>query len=131
MSIGVVLDTSALLAHLRLERVSGGELIGEVNEHGDLVGVPALAVADSLPKLGGEELFRLQRMLGWDDSGIAVLPFTGEDVMSLYAAMGVTGGGQGTAHAVVEAGRHGCLLATVRPEDIGSGLDPDDVIVLS
>jgi len=37
----------------------------------------------------------------------------------------------GVAHAVVEAGRHGCLLATDRPQDLGSAIDLDDVVVLS
>ncbi|MFC7483248.1 hypothetical protein ACFQX7_29100 [Luedemannella flava] len=50
MSLGLILDTSALLAHVRLERLSAGELIGEVADNGDITGVPALAALKALPR---------------------------------------------------------------------------------
>jgi hypothetical protein len=130
VNIGLIIDTSALLAHLRLERVSIGDLISEVVDGDDLVGVPALAVVDVWAHLDDDELHRLTQMLDWDDSGIVILPLTGDALMDVQRTIQhVTG--QGVAHAVVEAKRHGCLLATDRAADIGKALDPDDVVELS
>ncbi|GAA1407203.1 hypothetical protein ACFQZ4_35145 [Catellatospora coxensis] len=131
MSIGLVLDPSALLLHLRLERVSIGELISEVIDADQLVGVPALAVVDVWPHLDRDDLVRVERMLSWDDSGIVVLPLTGDALLDLHRALPLVKGGHGVAHAVVEAHRYGCLLATDRPGDIGDAMDPDDLVELS
>jgi hypothetical protein len=131
VNIGLVMDTSALLAHLRLERVSAGELIGEVNEGGDLVGVPALAMIDVLALLDGDEHARLARMVEWDDNGIVVLPLAGAGPLDVFRIQPRVKGGLGVAHAIVEAGQHGCLLATDSPGDLGSAMSPDDVVVLS
>jgi hypothetical protein len=132
VNVGLVMDTSALLVHLRLERVSVGELIGEVNEGGDLVGVPALAVFDALlTPLADDELSRLHRMIEWDDNGIVILPLSDHDPLYVYQALKAVNGGQGVAHAVIEAAKHGCLLATDRPHDLGRAIDLDDVVVLS
>jgi hypothetical protein len=130
VNIGLVIDTSALLAHLRLERVSIGELISEVVDADDLVGLPALAVVDVWPHLDDDELHRLVQMLHWDDSGIVVLPLTGDALMDVHRTLPQVAG-QGIAHAVVEARRHGCLLATDRRSDIGTAMDPDDLVELS
>ena len=131
MNIGLVLDTSALLAHLRLERISAGELIGEVNEGGELAGVPALAVMEVWPKLDSDELDRLWRMVSWDDGGIIVLPVLGSDLVPLHETTPRVRGGQGVVQAVVEAGKHGCLLATDCLSDLGTAIDLDDVVELS
>jgi hypothetical protein len=131
VSIGLVLDSSALLLHLRLERVSIGELISEVIDGDQLVGVPALAVVDVWSDLGNADVTRLERMLTWDDSGVVILPLTGDCLLDVHRTLPSVKGGQGVAHAVVEARRYGCLLATDRPGDIGDAMDPDDLIELS
>jgi hypothetical protein len=130
VNIGLILDTSALLLHLRLERVSIGELISEVIDADELVGVPALAVVDVWPYLEADDLERLERMLTWDDSGIIVLPLTHDGLLDVYRTMPSVKG-QGVAHAVVETLRYGCQLATDRPGDVGTALDPDDLLELS
>ncbi|NUR59405.1 MAG: hypothetical protein HOV87_12165 [Catenulispora sp.] len=130
MSVGLILDPSALLLHLRLERVSIGELISEVIDADQLVGVPALAVVDVWPHLEREDVDRMQRMLTWDDSGIVVLPLTQDSLLDVHGTLPAVKG-SGVAHAVVEARRYGCLLATDRPGDVGTALDWDDLLELS
>jgi hypothetical protein len=133
VSVGLVLDTSALLAHVRLERVSAGELISEVASNGDITGVPALAVLDALPRLDGADRERLVGLLGGASRTVAVLPLTADDLLDVDRVAALIPGGRGAAHAVVAAGRHGTLVATVRPADLGVGvvIDPEDVCELS
>ncbi|MDT5040323.1 MAG: hypothetical protein QOE51_1308 [Actinoplanes sp.] len=133
MSIGLVLDTSALLAHVRLERISAGELIGEVADNGDLTGVPALAVLDALPQLKGEDRARLARLLDGDSLTVAVLPLLADDLLEVERVAALTTGGNGVAQAIVAANRRGVMLATVSPRDLGIGtaIHADDVCELS
>jgi hypothetical protein len=133
VSIGLVLDTSALLAHVRLERISAGELIGEVADGGDLTGVPALAVLDALPQLKGEDRARLARLLDSDSLTVAVLPLLADDLLEVERVAALITGGKGVAQAIVAANRHGVMLAMVSPRDLGIGMaiHADDVRELS
>jgi hypothetical protein len=133
VSIGLILDTSALLIHCRLERVSVGELIGEVADNGDVTGLPALAVLDALAQLGGADRARLEQLLVGESHTVAVLPLLGDDLIDVDRVAGLIDGGRGVAHAVVEANKHGVMLATARPGDLGIGvvIHPDDVGELS
>jgi hypothetical protein len=133
VSIGLILDTSALLVHVRLERISAGELIGEVADNGDITGVPALAVLDALPHLKGEDRGRLARLLDGDSLTVAVLPLLADDLLDVERVAALITGGHGDAQAIVEANRHGVPLATVNPDDLGVGvvIHPDDVCELS
>jgi hypothetical protein len=133
VSIGLVLDTSALLAHVRLERVSAGELIGEVADNGELTGIPALAVLDVLPALDGDDRKRMETLLTGDSLTVAVLPLTGDDVLGVEQISALIAGARGDAQAVLEANRRGVLLATTEPGRIGVGvvIHRDDVAELS
>ena len=133
MSIGLVLDTSALLAHVRLERISAGELIGEVADNGDVTGVPALAVLDALPELKGEDRARLARLLHGDSLTVAVLPLLADHLLEVERVAALITGGNGVAQAIVAANNHGIMLATVNPRDLGIGIaiHTDDVCELS
>jgi hypothetical protein len=133
VSIGLILDTSALLVHVRLERVSVGELIGEVADSGDITGVPALAVLDALPRLEGDDRGRLGRLLDGGSRTVAVLPLIADDLLEVERVAALITGGSGAAQAVVEANKHGVMLATVRPQDLGIGIviHADDVCELS
>jgi hypothetical protein len=135
VSIGLVLDTSALLVHVRLERISAGELIGEVADNGDVTGVPALAVLEALPQLDGDDRARLERLVAGQRESLtlAVLPLLAEDLLELDRVAALIAGGQGAAQAVVAANRHEVLLATVRPDELGVGvvIHADDVCELS
>lgn len=133
MSIGLILDTSALLVHVRLERISAGELIGEVADNGDVTGVPALAVLDALPQLKGDDRARLKRLIAGESRTIAILPLIADDLLEIDRVTALIAGGRGAAQAVVKANKHGVLLATVRPEDLGIGvvIHEDDVGELS
>ena len=135
MSIGLVLDTSALLVHVRLERISVGELIGEVADNGDVTGIPALAVLDALPQLDSDDRERLERLVAGERESltIEVLPLIADDLVQVDAVTTIISGDRGTAQAIVEANKHGVLLATVRPRDLGVGvvIHEDDVCELS
>jgi len=133
VSIGLVLDTSALLVHVRLERVSAGELIGEVADNGDRTGVPALTVLQALPMIKGSDRARLEGLLRADSRTITVLPLVPEDVLEVDRVASLISGGLGDAHAIVAANKHEALLATVRAQDLGIGvvIHEDDVNELS
>lgn len=133
MNVGLILDTSALLVHVRLERVSVGELIGEVADNGDLVGVPALAVLEALPHLKGDDRVRVERVLAGESSTIAILPLLPDDLLEVDRVTTLIEGGSGVAQAVAEANKYGVLLATARPGDVGIGvvIDANDVEELS
>jgi hypothetical protein len=133
VSIGLILDTSALLVHVRLERISAGELIGEVADNGDVTGIPALAVLDALPQLKGDDRARLKRLIAGESRTVAVLPLLADDLLEIDRVAALIAGGRSVAQAVVEANKHGVLLATVRPQDLGIGvvIHEDDIGELS
>ncbi len=122
MNLGLVLDTSALLVHVRLERVSAGELIGEVADNGDVTGIPALAVLDALPQLKGADRERLEQLLGGDSHTAAVLPLLADDLIEVERVASLIAGGWGAAHAIVVANRYGVMLATTEPDTLGIGV---------
>lgn len=132
MRVGVVLDTSALLSHLRLERISAGELISVVAENGDVTGVPALAVLDVLPDLDKHERQRAVKMLTADpaNAAIVVLPLLASDLLDVDRLAPIVGG-QGVAHAVLEAHKNATSLATCDPSNIIDVMHPADVEELS
>jgi hypothetical protein len=128
--VGVVFDSSALLAHLRLERISAGELITVVAENGDVTGIPALAVLDVIPELGKDDLQRLVQLLASTDDETVVLPLMGADVLDVGRLTGEIGS-QGTAHAVLEAHKNATSLATCKPGALQGVMHPDDIEELS
>jgi hypothetical protein len=133
VNVGLVLDTSALLAHVRLERLSVGELIGEVSDSGNMAGVPALAVLDALPHIKGSDRTRLERLVGGDSTTVAILPLLAGSLLEVDRVAGLIAGGRGAAHAIVVADDHGVLLATTEPDALGIGvvIHEDDVCELS
>ena len=133
MNIGLILDTSALLVHVRLERVSAGELIGEVADNGDITGVPALAVLDALPQLKGDDRARMTRLLDGDSLTVVILPLTADDLLEVERVVALISGGAGVAQAIVAANKHGVMLATASPHDLGIGvvIHADDICELS
>lgn len=133
MNVGLILDTSALLVHVRLERVSAGELIGEVADNGDITGVPALAVLDALPQLKGADRARLVALVTGDNLTVVVLPLMADDLLEVERVAALITGGNGAAQAVAEATKHGAILATVSPHVLGIGvvIDAEDIGELS
>jgi hypothetical protein len=133
MSIGLILDTSALLVHVRLERLSAGELIGEVADNGDVTGIPALAVLDALAQLKGDDRARLEQLVVGESHTVAVLPLVVDHLLEVDRVATLIPGGCGAAQAVVDANRYGVMLATVRPDELGIGvvIHADDVGELS
>jgi hypothetical protein len=131
--VGVVFDTSALLAHLRLDRVSTGELIMVVAENGDVTGVPALAALDVMSELDQDERQRLVQMLSVDpedDNPIVVLPLMASDLLDVDRLTPLVGS-RGAAQAVVEAHKNGTSLATCSSAALANVMHPDDIEILS
>jgi hypothetical protein len=133
VNLGLVLDPSALLVHVRLERLSVGELIGEVADNGDVTGIPALAVLEVLPQLAGTDRERLERLIAGTGQTTAVLPLAADDLLEVDRVTMLLRCDLGTAQAVVTANRYGALLATTHPGAVGIGvvIHEDDVCELS
>jgi hypothetical protein len=133
VNLGLVLDPSALLAHVRLERLSTGELISEVADNGDVTGIPALAVLDLLPQLKGTDRERLEGLISGASTTTTVLPLMADDLLEVDRVTMLIPCDLGTAQAVVAANRYGVLLATTRPTGVGVGvvIHADDVCELS
>jgi hypothetical protein len=133
VSLGLVLDTSALLAHVRLERISAGELIGEVADNGDVTGIPALAVLDATPQLKGADLDRLEQLVDGDSRTVVILPLLAGDLTEVARISALIPGDSGTAQAVAAANAYRVPLATTEPGALGIGvvIHTDDVIELS
>ena len=122
MSIGLILDATALLAHVRLEQLSVGELIGEVADNGDVTGVPALTVLDVLPQVKGTDRQRLEGLISGDSRTAAILPLLADDLLEVEQVAALIPGAQGAAHAIVLANKHGVLLAATDPQSLGVGV---------
>jgi hypothetical protein len=137
VNIGLVLDTSALLSLVRLERLGLGELLGEVTDNSSVVGIPALAVLDALDQLrtepgarSGDDWTRLERLVNGDSNAlILVIALQGEDILEIDRVEQLIKGGRGAAHAVTVANQHAAMLATTSPDELGIGvvIHTDDV----
>jgi hypothetical protein len=133
VNVGLILDTSAVLAHVRLERVSAGELIGEVADNGDITGIPALAVLDALSQVTGDDRKRLENLVTGPNRTVAILALQADDLLEVDRVSMLIPGGRGDAHAVMAANKYGVLLATTAPGQLGIGVvvHADDVEELS
>ncbi|MFC7483249.1 hypothetical protein ACFQX7_29105 [Luedemannella flava] len=62
-----------------------------------------------------------------------ILPLTADDLLEVDRVAALIAGDDGCAQAVVEANRHGVMLATVSPQELGIGvvIHPGDVCELS
>ena len=75
MKIGIVLDTTALLAYARIESVAVGELIAVVRDDGDVCAAPALALLDVWNQLKPPEQALLTDLFRRDDPPVEAIPF--------------------------------------------------------
>lgn len=124
MRVAVVLDETALASYARLRDTSVGELVKMVEEENDrtLVGIPAACFLTAYAELkDGDDRRRLVR-LATDTEGVAaILPLLGGDTVEV-ARFGI--------HGVIEAVRHGALLATYDGETARRWMPPTDVLDL-
>jgi hypothetical protein len=126
--VGVVLDTTAVLAYARMEGVAVGELIGIVHDDGDLSGVPVLVLLEVSPELSQGERELVQDLIRRENSLVIVLPLTEaliDEVAHLAAAAE-----QAAAQAIAEARAHDAALATYTTRPYESYLDEDQVLLL-
>lgn len=125
MRVGAVCDTSALVSHARLDHVGVGELIHEVGDNGDVVGVPALALLIALRQLTGTDRERLEQLTTFGPP-VVVLSLEAQDALEVDRVGRLIAGGLGEAQAVVEANRWGALLATNDRDIVGIGVVIED-----
>lgn len=130
MRVGLVLDASFLLAHLRQEDMSAldaAELVLTVGENGDITGIPVLCVLAIYDQLTNEERERLM-VLGTthDEPAVSFLPLLAQEMVAV-AELAKTMQ-QEQAHAIVEAQRHGAVLATYQPGPAVPLLPPDQLL---
>jgi hypothetical protein len=129
VSVRVVLDPSALTAYARLTGIAVGELIAMVEEEADasLVGIPAACLLSVHAALDADERARLVHLATRIDGVTTVLPLLGADTVEV-AEMDSRLPGRGMAHAIVEARRHGAVLATYEAAAARREL-PDDTVL--
>lgn len=130
MSVRLILDTTAVLAYLRLDGIDVGELIGTVQENGDMTGIPALAILSAYDQLKPDEQTRLADLVAETDGPTVVIPLLSDDVLAVAEVAGRVKGDHGLAHAAVEARKHEAVLATFAGADARLLLDDDDVLDL-
>lgn len=132
MSVHIVLDTSALRAYLAMDvrSVAVGELIKlVVEENGAVIGIPALCFLEAYRSATEDgQQTRLGEMPSESDGVAAILPLLGGDVVEVAGMAGQIPAGQ--AHAIVEARRHGAMLATYEAGAAKRFLEEDEILDL-
>ena len=130
MKVGIVLDTTAVLAYARIEGVAVGELIGVVQDDGGITGVPVLVLVDAGPQLDKPERELIEGLLSRGDEPPAVaLPLTAELVGEVAEL--ALGHGHAIAHTIAAAHALDAVVATYAPERYRGPLDDDDLLPLA
>lgn len=131
MTVRIVLDTSALLAYARLQGQAVGELVNGVAEDpGGIVGVPAACYLSAHERLPSEERAILTRFVTAIDGVTAILPLLGADTVEVAEFNAAIPSQVGMGHAIIEARRHGVMLATYAGHAARTEMPSNDVLDL-
>ena len=128
MKIGIVLDTTALLAYARIESVAVGELIAVVRDDGDVCAAPALALLDVWNQLKPPEQAMLTDLFRRDDPPVEAIPFR-EEQLEQVAAIAAEDG-LAIAHTVAVVMAYDSTVVTYTPERYRRWLDEDHILLL-
>lgn len=130
MSVRLVLDTSALLAYGAgdTRAVELGELIANVEEDGDVTGVPALCLIAAYGQVDAVERAKLLDLTSDDDGPSLILPVLAADVASV-AELAVRLP-YDLAQAASMVSKHDALLGTYDRAAYSTAVDPDDILDL-
>ena len=128
MAVRLILDSSALVAYAELTSVAPGELILQVDESGDTVGISAPAFVEAFEHCKPDAQARLAELVSEDDSPMTVLAMTGQglDVIAKNVAAGLA---LGTVHSAFEAFEiHQCCVLTAARAQLERLMDPDQIL---
>lgn len=130
MSVRLVLDTTALLAYVAgdTRAVELGELIANVEEDGDITGIPALCLIAAYRQVDAAQRAKLLELTGDDDGPTVILPVLAADVGSVAELAGRLP--YDLAQAASTASRHDALLGTYDRAAYAAAVDPDDILDL-
>jgi len=112
VSIRLILDSSALLAYVAgdVRTLELSELIANVEENGDICGIPALCVVESYRQVDADGKVKLLELASNDDGRTEVLPLLAADIARLADLLRRLPHDQ--AQAVVASEAHDALLGT-------------------
>jgi hypothetical protein len=128
MSVRLILDASALVAYAEPSSVAPGELILQVEENGDTVGVSAPAFVEAYQRCKPDERSRLTNLLNRPDMQVAILPLTASGLVEM-AAVAASGFSLGMVHTAHEAHKvHRCDVLTAERERLECLLDADAIL---
>jgi hypothetical protein len=129
VSVRLVLDTTALLAYVAgdTRAFELGELMANVQDDGDITGLPALCLIAAYQQVTAEQRVMLLELAGDDDGPTVILPLLAADV-ALVAEL-TDGLPYDRAHAVSAAAQHTALLGTFQRSKY-QGVDPEDILDL-
>lgn len=112
MSVRLILDTSGLLAYVAgdTRAVELGELMANVEEGGDVTGIPALCLIAAYNQVTPEQRTHLLELTGDDEGPSVILPVLAADVGSVAELAAELS--YDLAHAASAAAKHDALLGT-------------------
>jgi hypothetical protein len=128
MAVRLILDSSALVAYAELSSVAPGELILQVDESGDTVGVSAPAFVEAFQRCKPDARARLAELIGGDDTPVTILALTADDLVTMgsFVASGLP---LGTVHTAHEADQvHECSVLTAERVPLERLMDPDAIL---
>ena len=130
MSIRLIFDSSDLLAYAAgdVRALELSELIANVEENGDICGIPALCVVEAYRQVDVEGKVKLLELASNDDGRTVVLPLLATDVARLADLLGQLPHDQ--AQAVVASEANGALLGTYDRVAYASVIDDYDILDL-
>lgn len=130
MSIRLILDTSALVAYVAgdMRALELSELIANVEENGDICGIPALCVVEACRQVDAESKVKLLELASNDDGRTVVVALLATDAAPLADLLRQLPHDQ--AHAAVASTAHGALLGTYQRHTYADVVDEYDILDL-
>jgi hypothetical protein len=128
MAVRLILDTSALVAYAELTSVAPGELILQVDENGDTVGISAPAFVEAFQRCKPDARARLAKLIIREDTPVTILALTSENLVTTadFVASGLP---LGTVHTALEADQtHECVVMTADRAGLEQLMDPDAIL---
>jgi hypothetical protein len=128
VAVRLIFDASALVAYAELTSIAPSELILQVEEGGETVGVCAPALIEAYQQCKTDGRARLLNLVHRDDTPVAILPLTGGHTIRVASIM-TTGHSMGRVHSAIESAVvHRCNLVTADRAELERLVDPDTIL---